>query len=116
MRLRLTRFGWLVSALMVATLVGGATVGVLTLGGVPWWPVTAAVGAVAVIAGRWVWMATRVIAATERAVVVGSAACGFQPVEPLDKRPGKTPVAVRRPLTRFEEDSPESAPPPGMPR
>ena len=83
MRLRLTRFGWLVIALMATALIGGAVLGVLTSGDILWWPLTAGIAAVAAIAGRWVWAVTRVVAATERAADAGSAVCGFQPVEPL---------------------------------
>jgi hypothetical protein len=85
MRLRQTRFGRLVTGVTIVALGGAATLGGLAFGTVLWWPAWAGLAAAAIIAGRWTWKVTRLVAATERAVDAGSAVCGFEPVELMER-------------------------------
>ena len=109
MRLRLTRLGRLVVGLMLLALTAAAVLATLTLGALPWWSVAAGIAAVTAVAARWAWMVARLVAATERAIVAGSAKCGFQSVESLERQ---SPQAVDSEVP--EETVVGGSPPPDL--
>ena len=86
MRLRFTRFGRLAIGLLTVLLAAGLAFGRIALGTMASWPVLAGIAVAAIVIGRWIWLVTRLVAATDRAVDGGSAECGFEGVELLGRQ------------------------------